>query len=197
MGPKAAMLARRRPGGSHKWPQNGQNRLKTGLFPDTAKIHPKYAKKRLFCFWGAFVLVKRRRPHGAGHLWRPNVAVHRFARCFNTSTSCVQRKPKHGKRGKRPPGLAPQGRPHRAGPAGQLFSSSQTTQCSYKFSELSILVFTITQVNIYRHPIKLIQGRQPFSPPVLVFTPSARCVRLLPHTVTHPYSQACFGAIHI
>ena len=63
-----------------------------------------------------------------------------------------------------PAGLAPQG-----SPAGQLFSSSQTTQCSYKFSELSILVFTITQVNIYRHPIKLIQGKQPFSPPVLVF----------------------------
>ena len=61
-----------------------------------------------------------------------------------------------------PSGLAPQG-----WPAGQLFSSSQATQCSYKFSELSI-AFTITQVNIYRHPIKLIQGKQPFSPPILV-----------------------------
>ena len=31
-----------------------------------------------------------------------------------------------------------------------MFSSSQATQCSYKFSELSILAFTITQVNISR-----------------------------------------------
>ena len=96
-----------------------------------------------------------------GHLRRQNVAVHRFSRCFNTSTSGVQRKSRHGKRGKRP---------RRVGPAGQLFHRHRPTQCSYKFSELSILVFTITQVNIYRHPIKLIQGKQPFSPPILVIT---------------------------
>ena len=73
-----------------------------------------------------------------------------------------------GKQGKRPRRVAPQDWPRRAGPAGQLFSSLLDTQCSYKLSELSILGFTITQVNIYRHPIKLIEGKQPFSPPILV-----------------------------
>ena len=143
LGPKAALLARGRPGGGPKWPQKAKIGLKRAFFRGTAKIPPKYAKNRLLSLWGAFVLVKRRRAHCAG---------------FNTSTSGVQRKSKHGKRSKRP---------RRVGPVGQLFSS-QATQCSYKYSELSILVFTITQVNIYRHPIKLIQGKQSFSPPILV-----------------------------
>ena len=124
-----------------KWVKIG---LKRALFRGAAKIPPKSA-------------------HCAGHLWRQNVAVHRISRCFNTSTSGVQRKSKHGKRGKRPRRVG-----RRARPAGQLFSSSQATQCSYKFCELSILVFTITHVKFYRHPIKLIQGKQPFSPPILV-----------------------------
>ena len=119
---------------------------------------PKYAKKRLFClFWGIFALVKRRR--AAGHLWRKHVAVRRFSRCFNTSKSGVQRKSNAVSGVSGPAGLAPQGWPRRVGPAGQLFSSSQATQCSYKFSEVSILVFTITQVNIYRHPIKADTGK--------------------------------------
>ena len=67
-----------------KWVKIG---LKRAFSRNTVKIPPKYAKKRLFCLWGAFLLVKKRRAHCAGHLWRQNVAVHRFSRCFNTSTA--------------------------------------------------------------------------------------------------------------
>ena len=67
-----------------------------------------------------------------------------------------------GKQGKRPRRVAPQGWPRRA--AVVFIVTGQ-----YKFSELSILAFIITQVNIYRHPIKLILAKQPFSPPILVF----------------------------
>ena len=99
-----------------KWVKIG---LKRAFSQGTAKTPPKYAKKRLFCLWGTFMLVKRRRAHCAGHLWRQIVAVHRFSRCFDTSNSGVQRKSNQGKQGKRPrrvgpAGLAPQGRPRRA-----------------------------------------------------------------------------------
>ena len=67
-------------------------------------------------------------------------------------------------------GLDPQGWPHRAGPAVQLFSLSQATHCSYKFSELSILAFTITHVNIYRHPIKNPRENSHFRRPFLLDT---------------------------
>ena len=68
------------------WPAGGQVEAKNGLkigpkrafFRGTAKIPPKYVKKRLFAFGGAFVLVKRHRAHCRWHLWRQNVAVHRF-----------------------------------------------------------------------------------------------------------------------
>ena len=61
------------------WPAVGQVEAKNGLtiglkrafFRGTAKTPPKYAKKRLVCLWGTFVLVKRCRAHCAGHLWRP------------------------------------------------------------------------------------------------------------------------------
>ena len=75
-----------------KWVKKG---LKRAFFR-TARTPPKYAKTRLFCLWGTFVLVIKRRAHCAVHLWRQNVAVHRFSRCFNTSTSGVQRKSNAG-----------------------------------------------------------------------------------------------------
>ena len=93
-----------------------------------------------------------------------------------------------------PAELAPQG-----WPAAQLFSSSQATQCSYKFIELSILVFTINQVNIYRNPIKLIQGKQPFSPPMLWATSKAwggGGYIHLPDTHIHLHTHARYARTH-
>ena len=92
-GPKAVLLARGRPDGGQKWPKIG---LKRAFFRGTAKIPTKYAKKRLFCLRGTFVLDKGAVRTAAGHLWRQKLAVHRFSRCFNTSTSGVQRKSNTG-----------------------------------------------------------------------------------------------------
>ena len=91
----------------------GQNRPKTGFFSGYSQNTPKYAKKRLFCLWGTFVLDK-----GAAlplavfgdKSWLytafrgvliPRIAVY--------SASRMQ-----GKQGERPRRVAPQGWPRRA-----------------------------------------------------------------------------------
>ena len=132
----------------------GQNRPKTGLFPGYSKIPPKYAKKALVLPLGIY--AGKKAPYALLlAIFEDKMWMYTAFRGVLTSRKAVYSASRtQGKGVSCPAGLAPQGWPHRAGPAGQLFSSSQATQCSCKFGELSILAFTIVQANIYRHPIK-------------------------------------------
>ena len=109
LGPKAALLARGRPGGEQKW---RQNRPKTGVFPGYSQSTPKIRKKALVlplghicagtkapCALPLAIFGDKNRLYTAFRgVLTPRIAVY--------SASRMQ-----GKQGKRPRRVAPQGWP--------------------------------------------------------------------------------------
>ena len=104
-----------------KWVKIG---LKRTFFRGTAETPSKYVKKRLFCIWGTFVLVKRRRAHCAGHFWRQNWLYTAFRgvltprqAVYSASRSMVSRV------------SGPAGLPRRVGPTGLAPQGSSCFHC--------------------------------------------------------------------